>query len=85
MKLYTVDFYDDNDGDGADRAMYGVFDSYEMAYKALEKIVEKDGHDINKLWKCPDMYLYGALLKLQPKYGVYTIREKELNQIYYEG
>ncbi len=84
MKLYTVEFteYDDSD---SEFCIFGVFDSYELAYKALEKIIEKDGYDINKLWKCPDIYLYGAVLKLQPKYGCYSVWEKELNQIYYEG
>jgi hypothetical protein len=85
VKLYTVTFFE-HDGDGiVESNFYGVFDSYDLAYEALKQVIIKDGNDLAELYVCPPQYLYGAILRLSPKYGEYTIQEVELNKVYLAG
>lgn len=85
MKVYTVNFFE-HDGDGiAEYNLYGLFDTYELAYECLKQVIEKEGHDINKLYVCPPEHRGDSILCLSPKYGDYYISEKELNKIYFQG
>jgi len=82
MKVYVIQFFDNNDGDGADWVLHGCFSSFEKALAELQAHIEKEKINIHFVVDSTHypQYLSGALYRCSPKYGEFTIREVELDK-----
>lgn len=83
MKVYIVQFFDNNDGDGAEFYTLGVFSSFDIAHAKLQEHIAKNKINIRFIVD-KDRYpqwLGDCLYRCSPKYGEFTIKELKLDTL----